>query len=270
MKIDLHIHTLESDGDFSPEAIVEKAAKAKLKIIAIMDHDAVSGLERAVKSGERLGVRVIPGIEFNCGRFHILGYFIDYNNKDLLEYVAWKEKQLEEQLERTIKTLQHEGFEITVKEVKNFVKCKKIEEKEIAITLAHKGYKQFKTERYKAKDALKLYFWLNPSKDLPIDTDPENAIKIIKKAGGIPIYAHPFSKIKEPKKIETLVKILKQKGIMGIEAYNQKCQTTKETKFLIKLAKKYKLLVSGGTDFHYKKDKLGIEIPNKHLKWVLK
>lgn len=270
MKIDLHIHTLESDGDFSPEEIIEKSAKAGIKTIAITDHDAVSGIESAIKAGQELGVRVISGVEINCGKFHILGYFIDSKNSELLEFASLKKAKEAEQLERMIKILQEEGFEISVEEVKKLVKCKKVEEKEIASALAKRGYAEFKGDIYKAKDALKLQFWLHVSKDQPIDIDVGDAIKLIKGASGIPFWAHPFAKIKDKKAIEYLVKKLKQKGIQGIEAFNPECQTPQQTKILLQLAKKYDLLVTGGTDFHYKKDKVGTEIPDKYLNWVLK
>ncbi len=82
MPADLHIHTNFSDGMFSPEEIVRKARDAGLTVISITDHDIIDGIEPAVEEGKKLGVRVIPGIEFTTdlqdAELHILGYFIDH------------------------------------------------------------------------------------------------------------------------------------------------------------------------------------------------
>lgn len=83
-KVDLHTHTTASDGRITPKDLVKKAKTVGLSAIAITDHDTVSGIEEAVKEGEKLGIEVIPGIELTCRsayqELHILGYFMDYQD----------------------------------------------------------------------------------------------------------------------------------------------------------------------------------------------
>ena len=89
MPADLHVHTNYSDGLLSPEAVVEKARQAGLSALAITDHDCVDGIPPALEAGKKLGIKVIPGVEFTTDipktEIHILGYFIDYKARWLLE-----------------------------------------------------------------------------------------------------------------------------------------------------------------------------------------
>ena len=95
MKADLHMHTTASDGYYTPTQIVKKAKKIGLKAIAITDHDTVNGVKEALEAGKKYGLEVIPGVEFSCGlskfkehhgkTFHLVGLFVDYKNKELVE-----------------------------------------------------------------------------------------------------------------------------------------------------------------------------------------
>jgi predicted metal-dependent phosphoesterase TrpH len=89
--IDLHIHTTASDGTLSPKELIEYAKQKNLSVIAITDHDSISSLDEAISEGKKKNIIVIPGIEFsteyNYKEVHILGYFIDYKNKELLNTI---------------------------------------------------------------------------------------------------------------------------------------------------------------------------------------
>lgn len=97
-KGDFHIHTIESDGDYTPTEIVIIAKESNVDTIAITDHKTMSGVEEAMKAGEWLGVKVIPGIElstrFNGKKVHILGYFTNeiYKNKDFIRALRYIKK----------------------------------------------------------------------------------------------------------------------------------------------------------------------------------
>ena len=75
--IDLHIHSTASDGQYSPSEIVEKAAEKNIGVIALTDHDTVSGLDEAKKAAEKNNLILVPGVELNInfysGEFHLLG-----------------------------------------------------------------------------------------------------------------------------------------------------------------------------------------------------
>ena len=89
--VDLHIHSSFSDGKYNPVEIIEFAKKTGMKTISITDHDSISGIEIAINAGSKAGIEVIPGIEFSTdldgNEVHILGYFIDYKNEKLLEFI---------------------------------------------------------------------------------------------------------------------------------------------------------------------------------------
>ncbi|MDD5166546.1 MAG: PHP domain-containing protein, partial [Candidatus Omnitrophica bacterium] len=86
---DLHLHTLFSDGTYTPQELIEKAKKAGLSCIAVVDHDTVSGIEPALEAAKSENIEVVPGIELTAeyegSEIHILGYFIDYKNKEFIK-----------------------------------------------------------------------------------------------------------------------------------------------------------------------------------------
>ena len=109
-KGDFHMHTIESDGDYTPTEIVIIAKESNVDIISITDHKTVSGVEEAIKAGEWLGVKVIPGIElstrYNGKKVHILGYFTNeiYKDKDFIRALRYVKKDNIKILEKLIGT----------------------------------------------------------------------------------------------------------------------------------------------------------------------
>lgn len=266
--LDLHVHTAVSDGDYSPEEIVQKAKDAKVGLIAIADHDTVSGVIQAINAGKKVGLKVIAGIEISCGKIHLLGYFIDVKNRQLLEYVKWKEKTQKREVQRILAIINQEGYKITLKEIKKLVPNKRIDEKEVGLALARKGYREFKGNAFQAKEVIKAILSMHASKALPTNIDVEKAITLIKKARGTVVWAHPFSKNDKEETIELLAEKLKNKGIDGIEVFNPTSSTPSQQKFLLKIAKKHRFIVSAGTDCHHKGDKIGVTAPTELLNWA--
>jgi predicted metal-dependent phosphoesterase TrpH len=96
-QIDLHIHTNASDGDYSPKEIIDLAIQKRMKIIAITDHDTISGLEEAIFYSKNKPIELILGIEISCEEkdikhIHILGIFMDSKNKELNEFLLLQKK----------------------------------------------------------------------------------------------------------------------------------------------------------------------------------
>ena len=85
--VDLHIHTVYSDGTFTPEEVVKLAKEKGLIAISITDHDSVAGIEEALKAGERWELEVVPGVEMSTDvgedEIHILGYYLNWKHKEL-------------------------------------------------------------------------------------------------------------------------------------------------------------------------------------------
>ena len=141
--IDLHTHSLKSDGSMTPTEVVEAAKEAGLAAIALSDHDTVDGLEEAMAAGEKLGVEVVPAIEFSViskTETHILGYFIDYKNPELLQMLK---EIVDLRIERnyvTTEKLNDLGFDITIEEVRALAPNNFVGRAHFARVLMDKGY----------------------------------------------------------------------------------------------------------------------------------
>lgn len=124
---DLHLHTDRSDGGLSPEEVVSKCKELGLEYIALTDHESVKGIPEALAAGERLGIKVIPGIEISCDyqgkeEHHILGYFINYKSRKLEDFLKeWRKTKIA-QLKGIVEKLQGLGFEIELEKVLNQAK----------------------------------------------------------------------------------------------------------------------------------------------------
>src|SRR5712691_1093292 len=119
--IDLHTHSLRSDGALEPAALVERAAERGVRILALADHDTLAGVEEATSVGQRLGVRVIPATELNTesewGDVHILGYFLDPADAALEDRLRWLREHRGRRVELMVEKLNALGYPITLERV---------------------------------------------------------------------------------------------------------------------------------------------------------
>jgi predicted metal-dependent phosphoesterase TrpH len=255
--IDLHTHSIASDGSMSPAQLVRHAKDKGLAAIALTDHDTVEGVCEALDEGNRIGIEVIPGIEISTRykpEMHILGYFFDNDSylsvqKELTEV----RKGRENRNYKIINRLNELGFDITEEEVKAISLSDTVGRPHFARLLVEKGYVKTMQEafdKYLGKGGL-AYFKRN-------ELEPIDGIKLIKKADGIPVLAHPVLLNMNYSDLDNLLMELKEYGLCGIEAIYSE-NSKEETGNLLRLAIKHELLVTGGSDFHgtYKN---GIEI----------
>ncbi|MFO7814448.1 MAG: PHP domain-containing protein [Halanaerobiales bacterium] len=269
MSADLHIHTIYSDGSYTPQEIVDKAKQAGFKTIAISDHDTLKGIKPALKYAEDKDIEVIPAIEFSTFRgkaeIHILGYFIDYEDDLLKEKVQKIYDSRKKRAQKMIKLLNQENIEITFEEVRNVAGDDYIGRPHIAKLMVQKGYinqmGEAFTEDYIGNGGrayVKKY-----------KISPIQAINLIQNSGGIPVLAHPiFINHGEPLR-EVDIKELKFNGLIGIEVYHSKHNKDDE-KYYKGIAEKLDLLITGGSDFHGENSpgvKLGdIRLDSVHVK----
>lgn len=246
--IDLHIHTTASDGEFSPTEIVNKAINIGLTHIAITDHDTVNGLNEAISYGKDKDIKIIPGVELNAkvdlGQMHILGYYIDYTNRDFLDMMKVFENDRNERNELFIKQFKEIGIDITMEDVKKYAIGSVVGKPHFARVLMEKGYID------DVQEGFDKYFNVEPLKNIKRRSfEPEKIIKLIKKAGGIAVLAHPQSLKLDENSLRKKILELKSYGLDGLECYHSK-QTYDEMKLFKKIAEDNNLLITLGSDYH--------------------
>jgi predicted metal-dependent phosphoesterase TrpH len=244
-KIDLHIHTTVSDGRFSPEEIVHKSARLGLTIIAICDHDTVDGIASALKAARAFPqLRIIPGVEISTfapgNEVHVLGYFIDFNDPNLRTALANSRNSRRERAKAMITKLNELNIHINWQQVQKIAGSGTVGRPHIAQAMLDKGYiKSF-------KEAFTKYIGLGgPAYVERHKITPVEAVALIKEANGLPVLAHPFT-IKQP---EEMIAQLQAAGLVGIEVYYND-YTEDERNTLARLASKYNLITTGGSDYH--------------------
>lgn len=247
---DLHTHSHYSDGQISPKELVRLAKKRKIKNLALTDHSSVKGVEEAIKEGKNIGVNVISAVEVTAGDSEVLGYFIDYKNKEFNKKLKEDNKKLQKTVKKLCTLLKEHGYNIGFKELnKKFPKAKgNLNVFHILYTLHLKGYGT--TMEIHNELAATEYFFIKERKRTTII----QAIKIIKKAGGVPVLAHPW--IGDTKKTFKNMKRYVKAGLKGIEVNNGDRYPFMEkgmAKKIRKAAKKYNLILTSGSDFHGEK-----------------
>ena len=246
--IDLHTHSTFSDGTYSPEDIIELAYKNNLKAIAITDHDTIKGIPYAQKRAKELNIELINGIEFSAQykdiEIHILGYFLDITDKNLLSFLQGLEKTREKRNLELIQKLNDIGVNISLDYVKSLSGGGLITKAHFGVALVKKGYAKT------IKDAFNIYLGKGkPAYVKRVLISYKEAIQAIIDAKGTPVLAHPIIYNLSSKDLDIAFKDLKEAGLKGIECYYSS-NTLKQTNTLLSLAKKYNLKVTAGSDFH--------------------
>ena len=268
--IDLHTHSTASDGSFSPTELVKLAKEMGLRALALTDHDTIEGLEEFIKTGKELDLETVPGTElsayFEKGTLHILGYFIDFHSPKLKDRLKKLQEARAERNPKIVKKLQALGSPITYEEVVAISGGGQIGRPHFAKLLLQKGIVKTFDEAFEC--------FLKKGAPAYVEKDkifPRECLEIILEAGGIPVLAHPFTLHLENDALEAFVKQLKDWGLRGIEAYYTE-HTPAQTAFYLKLAEKYGLCVTGGSDFHGKNKpeiKLGLGYGNLRVPYRL-
>lgn len=240
-KFDLHIHTEYSDGTCTPEQIVHMAARTKLSMIAISDHDTVSGVRDAIKCAGECGVLVMPSVEFDNEwqhELHIMGLDIDLEHPVLNRAMEVARERRDKRNAVILFKLKENGMDI-----EPFMRGGKsaTTKLHIAQAIIRAGYA---TE---VKEAFAKY--LRPG-TVGYYTEkrftPQQVLEIIYRADGIPVLAHPCH-IRE--NFHGLLRELVGMGLMGIEAFYP-TNTSRQTEMYLSVARQHKLIVTCGSDFH--------------------
>ena len=245
--IDLHTHSVCSDGSMTPAELVRHARNAGLSAAAVSDHDTADGVKEALRAGREAGIEVIPAIELSAKsdtETHILGYFIDPDSPVLRDAVDEIRRVRTERIGETCAMLKEYGIPVSLDEVKAVAGGGILCRAHIARIMTDKGY----SESPKAAFAE----WLNVGcpcySESQALTDTE-AVKLIRDAGGDAYLAHLHLTKKPPEELDAFVARLASEGLTGLEGYYT--DYTPEIEAQVRgLAAKYGLKISGGTDFH--------------------
>jgi 3',5'-nucleoside bisphosphate phosphatase len=240
---DLHLHTAFSDGTDEPDELIKKAVKTGLSAVAITDHDSVDAVPDAIDAGIIHGIEVIPGIELTAEyeglEIHVLGYFLDYRNAALREKLSFLEKARIERIHGMVSKLQGLGVKIDAEKIFALSGKGSVGRLHVARVMLSEGIITSIWE------AFSKYIGNNgPAYVLGFKFSPQDACKLIRAAGGVPVLAHPYA-YRRDDLIPQFIKF----GIKGLEVYYPEHTNTMRNKY-IRICREHKLLLTGGSDYH--------------------
>ncbi len=262
--IDMHTHTNYSDGDLSPEELIELAISKGIGTLAITDHDTLGGIKTVDRNNELIiksGIRIINGIELSAktkkGRMHILGYGIDIENEKLNNKMTeLKDNSINSVLSIMEQIKRDYGIRFTYEEIKELVNANhNLGRPDLAKLCIKNGYAN------SVQDAFDKYLIdaYNKTRHSTKGLAYQECLELIINSGGIPVLAHPKSLELSEKEFLILLRDMIKLGLQGIEVYHSS-HSKEEMEYYLNIAKQYDLLISGGTDYHGKTVKPDIEL----------
>lgn len=246
--IDLHVHSKHSDGTCTTKELVDLAVYKGLKAIALTDHDTVAGLEEIVAYAKDKNIEIVPGIElsteYNGKDIHILGLYINPYKPEFHTHLKTFQESRINRNRKMCENLAEQGIDITYEDLMDTFKGAVVTRAHYARYLLDKGYVK------SMKEAFERYVGDHCKAFVPREKiTPEQAVHLILEAGGIPVLAHPILYRMSDANLEQLVASLKEACLMGIEAVYSTYAPSEE-RYVKRLAAKYDLLLTGGSDFH--------------------
>ena len=242
--IDLHTHSLRSDGALSPAELVRRAADRGVRVQALSDHDTLLGVAEAIEAAKPLGVRIVPATELNTesewGDAHVLAYFVDPADAALEERLRWLRENRGRRVERMVEKLRDLGYAITLERVLEIAQGGALGRPHLAQALFEKGYVPSYDDAFHtviAKDS--------PAYVSRVGLTPFEAVELARTHGGVPSLAHPGT----VERLEELLPKLVVAGLAGIECFYGE-HSPAWTAHCLTLARQHGLVPTGGSDFH--------------------
>jgi 3',5'-nucleoside bisphosphate phosphatase len=249
MRIDLHVHSNNSDGAFPPAEVARIAREAGLDAIALTDHDSMAGIPAAREAGEGLGLTVYDGCEISAvwkgGSVHVLGYFMDPTHPRLVEELSQILDDREWRAKGMISKLNALGVPVTFAQVREIAKGEAIVRPHVAQAMVDLGVIESTVDAFTTDWILEGGRAYVEKKALT----PEGAIELIGEAGGVAVLAHPVWHPKEPEEQERFLDLLVAAGLAGIEVDHPDHDPPTRERFRA-LAKAKGLLGTGSSDYH--------------------
>jgi 3',5'-nucleoside bisphosphate phosphatase len=259
-RIDLHCHSTASDGRLTPVELTERAARLKIAAMALTDHDTIAGLAMFHMAGKKHGVETVSGVEisaeFSKGTMHVVGLFVETQSQAFRSFLKQLADGRKIRNPQIVARLNELGMKITMEEVEAEAGVrdngpgdgaidKSVGRPHIAAVLIKKGYVKTKQEAFDKYLAKGRVAYFNR-----FAANPQESIEQIHSAAGLAILAHPpYLKAENDEEMDRIIGDLKAKGLDGLEAWYS-THTPQQTELCLKLAQKYDLVTSGGSDFH--------------------
>lgn len=246
--IDLHTHSVFSDGSLMPETLAEKAAEMGLSALALTDHDTTAGVPQFLAACARCGIEGIPGVEisadFSPGTMHLLGFFVDPEAQSLQEALARLRTGREKRNRKIVEKLASLGMQLEWDAIKVLAGGDVVGRPHIAEAMVNCGYvnsRQKAFQRFLRRGAAAY--------EERYRLSPEVGITRICDAGGVPVLAHPFTLGLSFRKLRACVADLVEHGLAGIEVFYPEHGAERRS-WYTELAKTFNLVMTGGSDFH--------------------
>jgi 3',5'-nucleoside bisphosphate phosphatase len=249
-RIDLHTHSTASDGTLTPAELVAAGAAAGLSVLAITDHDTTGGWAAAAEARPP-GLTLIRGAELSCRWYgsdppiplHLLAYLFDPESTELIAELAAMRADREQRAERMVELLRADGVDISWPEVAGYAAGGSVGRPHIAQALIRAGLVATTDEAFASR-------WLGRRYHLPkMDLDVFDAIRLVRAAGGVPVFAHPRASRRGRVVDDAMITELATAGLFGLEADHED-HSPAERAQVRALADRLGLVVTGSSDFH--------------------
>lgn len=265
---DLHTHSTASDGQYSPSEVVQRAKRMGIQVLGITDHDTIAGVEKAVATGQSLGITVLRGVELGAKEdrhMHILGLGL---RQDCPQLSLLCKKLLDgrnERKYRIVDFLKAKGISVDLAEVEELAGGDVIARPHFAQVMVRHGYVKNTREAFDRYLDTEEYQRIERFK-----ADAEACIAAIHQGGGRAVLAHPYQLGFSEMQLDETIRTLKDHGLDGLECYYPQ-HTPQMVKSYLKLAQKYGLKVTAGSDFHGERVKPNHELSPLPLEltWLL-
>lgn len=263
--VDLHTHSLRSDGALEPAELVRRAAANGVRVQALSDHDTLAGIPEAMAAGAALGVRIIPATELNTesewGDVHVLGYFLDPADGALEDRLRWLRENRGRRVELMVERLRELGYPVSLQRVLELAQGGSLGRPHVASALFEAGH----VPSYDAAFDT-LIAKGSPAYVERVGLTPLEAVELVRAHGGVPSLAHPGTVVG----LEALLPLLVRAGLAGIECHysyaarrrsrtgtaahaavsTSDTHTPEYTEHCLVLASRHGLVPTGGSDFH--------------------
>jgi hypothetical protein len=268
LRFDLQSHSTHSDGALEAAEVVDRAARAGVTLLALTDHDTVSGVAEALRAGERHGVCVVPAVEISAidtgskepCELHILGYNIDHTGPPVTDRLAAFLADREKRTLRMRDGLREAGFELDEAEIeRRIAEGKPIGRPHLAgaVLGAAANAQRLKDEQIDDIGSLIRGYLIEGKPAFRLRETPtvSEAIEAIHDAGGVAVWAHPFWDIEDEAEVLSSIDRFRALGIDGIEAFYI-THTEPQTRLLAGRCSELGLLSTGSADFHGPENRL--------------